>query len=252
MAKKSSKANSATDKKVRRVRNIAVISCALIVGLVVGYGILYSTGLIDNAGSDGFSDDYTLIESAEPRRRGSPVVVSEYFSYGCIHCKSFDPLVQEFKPSLPSGSRFDQVPVTFNPSWSLLARAHLALRAIDGLDSNHDRLFNAIHNSNRQFTSAEQLADFVDGKDGVTKKAFLDAYNSSAVRRRLGKIDADLRTLGITSVPSLIVDGRYKVDMSVGRKQSLEVARHLVDKVLAEDQASTADGQDTAAASGGD
>lgn len=245
MAKKSTAANSAADKKVRRVRNTVVIVCALIVGLVVGYGILYSTGLTDTLNADGYTegDHYQLIDGAEPRRAGTPVVVAEYFSYGCVHCMNFDPLIADFKPTLPEGSAVDQVPVTFGSAWSLLARAHLALKSIDGLKTNHQRLFNAIHNSNRQFATADQLADFVDGKDGVTKASFLAAFNSSPVRRRLGKIDAASRAHGITSVPTLVVDGRYKINMQRGRKQSLEVARFLVDKLLAEEQASAAAGE---------
>lgn len=235
MAKRSTAKDSAADQKVRRVRNTIIIACALVVGVVVGYGVLYSTGVTDTLGTDGYSEGehYELIEGAEPRRPGTPVVIAEYFSYGCIHCKNFDPLIKDFQPTLRADARLDQVPVTFNPSWALLARAHLALAAIDGLESNHERMFNAIHNSGRQFTTAEQIADFVNGKDGVTKASFMDAYNSSAVKRKLSKIDAAGRKVGVTSVPSLVVDGRYRINMSVGRKQSLEVARHLVDKILA-------------------
>jgi len=248
MAKKSAAKNSAADKKVTRLRNGIIIGLALIVGLVVGYGVLYSTGATDTLSTDGYSegDHYDLIDGVEPRRSGSTVVVTEYFSYGCIHCKNFDPLVEAFKPTLPEGARLEQVPVTLNPSWALLGRAYLALAELDGLATNHERMFNAIHNSARQFRSAEDIADFVDGKDGVSKARFMEAYNSGSVRRRLGKVDASGRAAGITSVPSLIVDGRYRINISsVGRKQSLEVARFLVDKILAE-EAST----DSTSASG--
>ena len=237
MAKKSAAAKSAADQKVRRVRNGIIIAFALLVGVVVGYGVLYSTGVTDTLSADGYSegDHYDLIEGAEPRRPGTAVVIQEYFSYACIHCKNFDPLIKVFQPTLPEGSRLDQVPVTFNPSWALLARAYLALAEIEALDTHHERLFNAIHNSGRQFNSAEQIADFVDGKGGVTKASFMEAYNSGAVRRKLSRIDASGRTLGITSVPSLVVDGRYRINMDVGRKQSLAVARFLVDKIQTEE-----------------
>jgi len=240
--KKSAAKGSAADKKVRRVRNGIIICLALLVGVVVGYGVLYSTGVTDTLSTDGYSEGshYVLIDGIEPRRKGSPVVVAEYFSYGCIHCKNFDPLVQAFAPTLPEGSRFDQVPVTFNASWALLARSFLALKEIDGLTTNHERLFNAIHNSGRQFRSPEDVADFVAGKDGVTKERFMEAFNSSAVRRRLSKIDANGRSVGISSVPTLIVDGRYRINTAeVGRKQSLDVARHLVEKILLEEAAPT-------------
>ena len=222
-------------KDVKRVRNIILLSVALIIGVVVGYGVLYSTGLTDNVGADGYAEGehYDLIEGVEARRAGAPVVVAEYFSYGCIHCKNFDPLIAAFKDTLPAGSQLEQRPVAFNASWALLARAFLALESIDGLSTNHERMFGAIHDSRRQFTSAEQIADFVDGKDGVTRASFLDAFNSSAVRRKLAKIDASSRAAQLSAVPSMVVDGRYRINMQVGRKQALEIARFLVEKELA-------------------
>ncbi len=249
MAKKSAAKSSAADKKVRRVRNGIVIGLALLVGLVVGYGVLYSTGATDSLSGDGYSEGshYELIDGVEPRRKGSTVVVTEYFSYGCIHCKNFDPLVKAFEPTLPEGARLEQVPVTFSQSWALLARSYLALAELDGLTTNHERLFKAIHDSKRQFRSVDDIATFVNGNDGVTTSKFIEAFNSSAVRRRLSKIDASSRTVGISAVPTLIVDDRYRINTAdVGRKQSLEVARFLVDKILSEEAAST-----TAPAAGG-
>ena len=233
MAKKS-RLSKAEEQNVNRVRNLILIALALIVGGVIGYGVLYSTGVTDQLSSDGYEEGthYELIEDVEPRRPGAPVVVAEYFSYGCIHCKNFDPQIQAFKKTLPAGSEVQQMPVTFSANWALLAQAFLALESIDGLASNHQRLFSAIHDSARQFTSAEQIADFVAGRDGVSKEAFLTAFNSASVRRKLARIDASMRAVKVASVPALIVDGRYRINMSVGRKQALEVARYLVDKEL--------------------
>lgn len=233
MARKTN-IDSAAEKKVKRLRNGIVIGLALIIGGIAGYAVLYSTGVTDKLSGDGYSEGthYELLEGVEPRRAGAPVVVAEYFSYGCIHCKNFDPQIQAFKKTLPTGAEVRQLPVTFSSEWSLLARAFLALEAIDGLDSNHSRLFTAIHDSGRRFSSAEQLGDFVDGRDGVTKASFLSAFNSADVRRKLSSIDARMRTLKIASVPSLVVDDRYLIKMEVGRKQALEVARHLVEQEL--------------------
>jgi len=235
----ASRKNNRTDRDVNRVRNLIIIACALVVGAVVGYGVLYSTGTTDKLSGDGYVEGthYDPIEGAEPRRPGSPVTITEYFSWGCIHCKNFDPLVKEFKPTLPTGIEFEQVPVTFNPSWALLAQGYLALESIDGLTSNNQRMFKAIHDSRRQFVSAEAIADFVDGKDGVSRDDFLTAFNSAAVRRKLSRIDATSRNLGIASVPALLVDDRYRINMSVGRKQSLNVALFLAEKIRADEGA---------------
>lgn len=218
------------EKRVNRIRNGILIALAVIVGGVVSYGLLYSTGTTDKLVGDAVEEGthYTLIADVPPRRPGTPVEVTEYFSYGCIHCKNFDPLVDEFAATLPEGIRVKRVPVAFSPAWALLAQAYLALEATEALEANHERLFRAIHDSKRQFHSAEMVADFVDGK-GVSREEFLTAFNSPAVRRALGANDAAMRKAQISSVPTVVVDDRYKVSSSIGRKRSLEVALHLAE-----------------------
>jgi len=92
---------------------------------------------------------------------------------------------------------------------------------------NHERLFGAIHDSGRQFLSAEMVADFVDG-NGVSREAFLSTFDSPAVRSRMRQAEADQRQMGITSVPTLVVDGKYRIGMEVGRKTALDVVDHLI------------------------
>ena len=220
-----------TDSKVNRVRNLIIVGVAVLVGAVVSYGVLYSEGVTDiisTGGKYSEGEHYTLLPDVAPRRPGSAVKVTEYFSYGCIHCKNFEPLIKAFAADLPEGAEFERAPATFSPAWALLGQAYLALESLDALEPNHLRLFRAIHESGRQFLSADMLGDFVDGK-GVTKAEFLRAFNSPSVRRALAQFDAASRSLQISSVPSLVVDGRYRVNMDVGRKQSLEVARYLLE-----------------------
>jgi len=220
----------AADKKVTRVRNFILIGLAVIVGGVVSYGLLYSTGATDTLAGDGYREGthYTKLDDVPARRPGTPVKIKEYFSYGCIHCKNFDPVINDFAATLPEGVEFQRVPVAFSPSWALLAQSYLALESTNALPGNHERLFRAIHDSKRQFHSAEMIADFVDGK-GITKTEFLTAYESPAVRRAMGENDAAIRNAQVSSVPTIIVDDRYKVNLSVGRKPALGVALYLAE-----------------------
>lgn len=221
----------AAEKQVNRVRNIILVALAVIVGGVVSYGLLYSTGTTDKLAGGELKEgnQYTVLEDVPPRRPGTPVEIVEYFSYGCIHCKNFDPIINEFAAGLPDDIKVKKIPVAFSPTWALLAQAYLALEATNALEPNHERLFRAIHDSKRQFHSAEMLADFVDGK-GVSREEFLTAFNSPAVRRALGANDAAMRNAQISSVPTLIVDDRYEIDLTQGRKPALGVALQLAER----------------------
>lgn len=226
MAPSKSKHRSNASKRADRLRNAIFIFAALMVVVVGGYGLLYSTGVTDGTYAEG--THYQLIPDAPRRRPGQPMVVTEYFSWGCVHCRNFDPMLDEWEQTLPEDAAFERAPVSFSPMFALLAQAYLALEQVGALETNHDRFFRAIHDNRQQFLSVEQMADFVDGK-GVSKDAFISAYNSTSVRRRLSEIESAARQAGIRSVPSLVVADKYRINMDVGRKQALAVADYLLE-----------------------
>jgi thiol:disulfide interchange protein DsbA len=217
------------DRQVARVRNTIIAFVVVVAVLVIGYGMLYSTGLTEGEYQAG--THYEVIENARGRRPGEPVLVREFFSYGCVHCRDFDPLVEEWKARLPDGVAFERTPVAFSPVWALLAQTYLTLDELGAREANHNRLFRAIHDTGRQFLSPEMIADFVDGY-GTSREAFLQAYESPAVRARLREAEREQRELQVTGVPMLVIDDKYRVGMEVGRKTALDVVDHLIAQEL--------------------
>ncbi len=218
---------SRRDRQVIRTRNTILAIVAAVAVLVVGYGIVYISGLTEGDVTAG--KDYSIIENARPRRPGEPIKVREFFSYGCVHCRNFDPLLEEWLAHAPDSVRFSRTPVVFSPAWVLLAQTYYTLEAVNALEQNHARLFRAIHDNGRQFLSADSVADFVDG-NGVTRETFLRVFDSTAVRRKIAAAEQDQRALQISSVPTLVVADRYLVNMDVGRKRSLEIVDLLIAK----------------------
>ncbi len=220
-----------SDKKVTRVRML-IVGFTILVGIVVlGYGTLYSTGLGEGEFLAG--EHYRVIENPPRRRAGAPIMVREYFSYGCIHCRNFEPLLDEWRATQPERTAFERSPVAFSPAWQLLAQTYFTLKRLDVLEQNHMRLFRAIHDNARQFATPESMADFVDG-NGVTRAEFLRMFNSPEVRGDLREADAIQRNIVISSVPTLVVDDRYVVNMDLGRKRALDVVDYLISQQLAE------------------
>ncbi len=214
-----------TDKKVTRIRMLIVGSAVLLGIVVLGYGTLYSTGFGEGEFLAG--EHYRVIENPPRRRAGAPIVVREYFSYGCIHCRNFEPLLDEWRTTMPEGSAFERSPVAFSPAWQLLAQTYFTLKRLNALEQNHMRLFRAIHDNGRQFATPDAMAEFIDG-NGTTGADFLLMFNSPDVRRDLSEADAMQRNIVISSVPTLVVADEYVVNMDVGRKQALDVVDHLL------------------------
>jgi len=217
---------------VLRTRNSILIFVVVVVILVLGYGTLYSTGITQGEFLEG--EHYRVVDTSERRRPGEPIAVTEFFSYGCVHCKNFDPMIDEWLETLPEDVSFTRSPVAFSPVWTLLAQTYLTLDYLDIMDQNHTRLFRRIHDRATQFLSAEQIADFVDG-NGASKEEFLRAFNSPEVRRRLREADAAQRSIQINSVPTLVVADRYVINMDNGRKVALEIADYLIAREQAGD-----------------
>jgi thiol:disulfide interchange protein DsbA len=212
--------------KVRRVRNAILGGLGVVVLAIVGIG-LWST--LEPVGEIAPGTHYTVLPEAERPREG-PVVVTEYFSYGCVHCANFDPQIEDWREDLPEGVRFERVPVAFSPDWRALAAAYYAAQELGVLERNHARLFDAIHGARLNLTSVDALAQFFDGH-GTDAAAFRRALGSPAVRRAVAEAETRTRDADIRSVPTLVVDGRYRIDAAqLSRQQILAVADELVER----------------------
>jgi len=66
----------------------------------------------------------------------------------------------------------------------------------------------------------------------VTADEFTKAYNSFFVRSRVMQAQAKSRAYGITGVPTLIVNGKYRINgkMAGSSEGMLDVVNFLVDK----------------------
>jgi len=221
MSKKKKSSN------VALVRNLIIGGVVVVAVLVIGYGLLYSSGVTQGEFVEG--EHYQVLEDAERRRPGAPILVQEFFSYGCVHCRNFDPLIHEWLQTLPEGVQYERVPVAFSPDWALLGQTYYALEDLGILEQNHERIFSRIHDRRDLFDSVDDVAAFVDGH-GATAEAFRAAMTSPDVRRQMREADSAQRRIGLTAVPTLVVDGTYVVTMDVGRKVALEVVDYLIEK----------------------
>jgi len=224
--KTSHTASSKSDRRVNRVRN-SIFGTVLVLALVVvGIG-LYSTFSTPTGGFVA-GEHYQVIEDAPARRPGAPIMVQEFFSYGCVHCRNFDPMIEEWRATLADDVRFERVPATFSPAWTILAQTYYALEALGALERNHDRLFRAIHDTGRQFATLASVADFIDGY-GATRDEFLAAATGQPVLDRLRVVEREQRSQQVSGVPTLVVANRYVVGMNSGRKAALEIVDYLID-----------------------
>ncbi len=171
-----------------------------------------------------------------PRNDNSQKVqVVELFSYSCPHCFRLDAQVSEWKETLPDNVEFQLVPAIFRDSWLQLARVFYAAEQTGDLEMLHPKLFNAIHVEKRRLTTEDELLDFVE-EQGIDREAFAKQMNSFVVQTRVKKALVMSQTSGITGVPAMIVDGKYRTDapQAGSLEDMLDVVDHLIEKAAAE------------------
>ena len=211
-------------KRVARARTTIIAGIGVVVALVAIVGIGYSLGF------GGADEPYQVLED-RPDGDGDVEVV-EYFSWACIHCRNLDELIEGWKQTLPEGVTFRRVHASYSGPLRVLARTHVALERHEALDANHARIFRAIHDRNRQFLTPEAMADFVAGY-GIDRQTFLAAAGSASTASAVERDAAESAAIGVFAVPSLVVDGKYIINMGVGRKQALANLDALIEELLA-------------------
>ncbi|WP_022947639.1 thiol:disulfide interchange protein DsbA/DsbL [Methylohalobius crimeensis] len=147
-----------------------------------------------------------------PRSTEDPakVEVIEFFWYGCPHCNRFDPYLEDWAKDKPDDVAFKRQPVIFGRNWAPQARAYFTAEVLGMVDTIHSDFFKAMHVDKKSMSGEEELATFfVD--HGVEREAFKNAFHSFAVDMKMRQAEVVAAEYGITGVPALVVNGKYKV-----------------------------------------
>ena len=159
------------------------------------------------------------------------VEVVEFFSYGCPHCYSFEPLLEPWIKKLPADVAFRRVPAAFNASWEGLAKIYYALEATGQVEAMHKRIFAAIHVQRQKLDKEADIAAFVKGAGGDDAK-FLDAFKSFGVATKLRQGKQLAEAYKIDGVPTLGIHGRWFTAGSLAgtHERALAVADQLIQR----------------------
>ncbi len=176
-----------------------------------------------------------------PVQTGDPesVEVVELFSYACIHCFTFDPDLNKWQSAAPADVKFLRIPAVFNADWQLMAQAYFTAEVLDVVEKVHEPLFNAIHVESRDLRDPVVMAEIFEKHAAVKPAEFNDIYNSFSVRNRVNQAVAKGRAYRITGVPTLIVNGKYRVDGQLAGNNTRML--QVVDFLIAKERASVGD-----------
>jgi len=192
--------------------------------------LLFSCATLLKAESEG----YETLSPAQPTQHADKIEVIEFFWYGCPHCYSFEPMLEKWVKNLPKNVEFIRQPTIFDELWGKHAKAYFTAEALGVVDKIHADFFDAVQDALQQkkkdrLETEEQLLKFFVAH-GVDEKQFHDAYNSFLVDAKMRQAPAMAKRYGITGVPTVIINGKFKVDARLAGSQEkmLEVMNRLI------------------------
>ena len=174
---------------------------------------------------------YEILDSPSVTRDPSKVEVVEVFWFGCNHCYALESYIQPWKQMLPKDVDFWKSHATWNPTLKIHARLFYSAKALGIEEKIVPGAFTAIQREGRFLTGNSELEYFFRGF-GVEKEKYLSVSNSFGVNNAVKQADNRMRQWTITGVPTLIVNGKYKVSgtREVGTDRLLDVVDFLIEK----------------------
>ena len=159
------------------------------------------------------------------------IVIYEFFWYGCPHCYNLEPTMDRIESSLGKDTVLIKIPVALRDTWEAHAKAYYSLQQMKLDDDLHEKVFTEIHINNNRLDTKEKLEQFIQ-EEGFNSKRFSEIFDSFGTDLRVKKASRLANQYQITSVPTLIINGKYKTSGSLvsSYDELYDVVQLLIDK----------------------
>ena len=172
--------------------------------------------------------DYRLVDNPLPVKRDGIVEVSETFWYGCNACYQFDPVINSWASRQGSDVRLTKMPVTWGGIHQLHASLYYTIEALKLDPSTHAAVFVTIHKEGNFLQNPKAIEDFLK-KFGVAPEVSKQYMNSFTVKQMVNRGIKHSRQLKVSSVPMMIVDGKYIIEAKGSYEKILKVVDYVVE-----------------------
>ena len=159
------------------------------------------------------------------------IVIYEFFWYGCPHCFNIEPTIEKIESNLDKDTIMIKLPLALKESWMNHAKAFYSMQQMD-IDSNlHSKIFEEIHINGNRLDTKSSLVDFIDAQ-GFDGSIFSKNFESFGTEIRIKKANKLARKYQITSVPTIVVNGKYLTSGSFvsSYDELYDVVNFLVEK----------------------
>jgi len=174
---------------------------------------------------------WALVMPPQPTDHPNKIVVYELFWYACPHCGGILPYLEAWHKKQPDDVVLVTLPAVFSHGhYNHFAKTYFTAEALGVLQQAHSALFHEYHVKKNRLASLEEVAEFFT-RFGVDKEKFKKTYNSFGVDMKMRQAEKMTRDFAINGVPSLIVNGKYRLVSSRinGYDEMFKVVDQLVE-----------------------
>ena len=154
------------------------------------------------------------------------VEVVEIFWYGCGHCFTLEPLLENWeKKGKPDYVKLIRMPVVWNEVTREDARLFYTLEALGKLDALNLPVFRELHVNRRPLTivagnrvdteATERRAREFLTANGVSAEDFGKTYRSFAIENKIRQAETLSRRYQADHTPMVVVQGKYMTDVGM-------------------------------------
>jgi len=138
--------------------------------------------------------------------------VIEFFSFYCPHCFKFEPLMEQLEASLSEDVTVKKNHVNFlgKEMGPQLTQAYAAAELLEVEDKVASLIFDQIHTQRKPINGEAGILAIFE-KAGISNPEALGALASFPANGIASQMKRNTETFEIRGVPSLIVNGKYRV-----------------------------------------
>ena len=161
-------------------------------------------------------EQYTKVNESITKKKE----VREYFSVYCNHCFKFEPVMHDLKKSLPKDASFERNHVDFLRAASpkvqaMITKATVVAEQLGDADKLIGAIFNYIHVQRAVITSEKDIRNIfvLNGVDGDKFDKLMKSFTVTSQANSIKKYqEAMTAKRAVTGVPTIIVNGKYKIN----------------------------------------
>jgi len=163
--------------------------------------------------------------------------VKEFFSLLCGHCFQFEPFMDSLQAALPNGLKLEKSHVSYMPQndpemQKTIVKAFLTMREMGKEKELVRQFFAAYHVQGVEFKMQDDIKKIFEAND-ISGTQFDQMMASSEITSKAKAMAALWEEKQIESVPTLVVNGKYRINM--GTLKSLDEMKAITLELLSKD-----------------